>query len=225
MIRGGNVISMKWPTRKFLLSVIIASLSITAVLGIIGVLWTGLGETGAKILGSAIGVDVASVLTLCCARPATSALHRAVQVTGILSACLGVVTGLYVIWLAASGLGDVMTRTAVVLFLLAAASTHASLMLAWRTYNRPMRIVVPATILCIAAAELIANYVVFPGFDPGRESYLRALTVVLILDALGTILLLLLHRFGPPRSDTAVAGATVHHPSPNPSGVKLPAVL
>jgi len=186
---------------------------------------TGLGETGAKILGSAIGVDVASVLTLCCARPATSALHRAVQVTGILSACLGVVTGLYVIWLAASGLGDVMTRTAVVLFLLAAASTHASLMLAWRTYNRPMRIVVPATILCIAAAELIANYVVFPGFDPGRESYLRALTVVLILDALGTILLLLLHRFGPPRSDTAVAGATVHHPSPNPSGVKLPAVL
>jgi hypothetical protein len=217
---------MKWPTRKFLLSVIIASLSITAVLGIIGVLWTGLGETGAKILGSAIGVDIASVLTLCCARPATSALHRAVQVTGILSACLGVVTGLYVIWLAASGLGDVMTRTAVVLFLLAAAATHASLMLAWRTDNRPMRIVVPATILCIAAAtELIANYVVFPGFDPGREGYLRALSVVLILDALGTILILLLHRFGPPRSDTAAAGATVHHPSLNPSDVKLPAVL
>lgn len=217
---------MKWPTRKFLLSVIIVSLSITAVLGIIGVLWTGLGETGAKILGSAIGVDVASVLTLCCARPATSALHRAVQVTGILSACLGVVTGLYVIWLAARGLGDVMTRTAVVLFLLAAASTHVSLMLAWRTDNRPMRIVVPATILCIAAAtELIANYVVFPGFDPGRGGYLRALLVVLILDALGTILILLLHRFGPPQSDTAAAGATVHHPSSNPSDVKLPAVL
>jgi hypothetical protein len=217
---------MKWPPRKFLLSVIIASLSITAVLGIIGVLWPGFGETGAKILGSTIGVDVASVLTLCCARPAKSAWHRAVQVTGILSACLGVVTGLYVIWLPASGLGDGMTRTAVVLFLLAAASTHASLMLAWRTYNRPMRIVVPATILCIAAAtELIANYVVFPGFDPGRDGYLRALTVVLILAALGTILILLLHRFGPPRSDAAAAGATVHHPSPNPSDVRLPAVM
>jgi hypothetical protein len=217
---------MKWPPRKFLLNVIIASLSITAVLGIIAVLWPGFGETGAKILGSTTGVDVASVLTLCCARPAKSALHRAVQVTGILSACLGAVTGLYVIWLPASGLGDGMTRTAVVLFLLAAASTHASLMLAWRTYNRPMRIVVPATILCIAAAtELIANYVVFPGFDPGREGYLRALTVVLILDALGTILILLLHRFGPPRADTAAAGATVQYPSPNPSDVRLPAVM
>jgi hypothetical protein len=182
---------MKMPTRKFLLSVIIASLSITAVLGIVAVLWTGLGETGAKILGSAIGVDVASVLALCCTGPAKSAWRRAVQVTGILSACLGLVTGLYVIWLPASGLGDGMTRTAVVLFLLAAASTHASLMLAWRTYNRPMRIVVPATILCTAvAAVLIGNYVVFPGFDPGR-GYLRALTAVLILDALGTILILL----------------------------------
>ena len=218
---------MKFPTRKFLLNVIIASLSITAVLGIIAVLWTGLGETGAKILGSAIGVDVASVLTLCCAGLAKSPLHRAVQVTGTLSASLGLVSGLYVIWgaRAASGLEGGMTRTAVVLLLLAAASAHASGVLAWRTYNRPLRIVAPATILCIAAAaELIANYLVFPGFDPG-SGYLRALTTVLILDALGTILLLLLHRFGPPQSDTAAAGATVRHPSPDPSDAKLPAVL
>jgi hypothetical protein len=212
---------MKWPARKFLLSVIIASLSITAALGIVSILWAGLGETGAKILGSAIGVDVASVLTLCCTGPAKSALHRAVQVTGILSACLGLVTGLYVIWraAAASGPPEGMTRTAAVLFLLAAASAHASLVLAWRTYSRPMRIVVPATIVCIAAAaELIANYVVVPGFDPGR-GYLRALTAVLILDALGTIVILLLHRFGPPRSDTAAAGAS----SPRPAGRRWPA--
>ncbi len=202
---------MKLPTRRFLLSLIIASLSITAVLGIIAVLWAGLGEAGAKILGSAIGVDIASILTLCCTGPAKSALHRAVQVTGILSACLGVLTGLYVIWLA-SGPGEGMTRTAAVLFLLAAASAHVSGVLAWRTHNRPMRIVTPATILCTAAAaELIANYLVFPGFDPDR-GYLRALMAVLILDALGSILLLLLRRFGPPRSETAAAGATVRHP-------------
>jgi hypothetical protein len=197
------------------------------VLGIIAVLWTGLGEAGAKILGSAIGVDVASILTLCCAGPAKSALHRAVQVTGFLSASLGLVSGLYLIWRAgpAGGLEAGMTRTVVVLLLLAVASAHASGVLAWRPYNRPMRIVAPATILCIAAAaELIANYLVFPGFDPGR-GYLRALTAVLILDALGTIVLLLLHRFGPPQSDNAAAGATVRHPSPDPLDAKLPAVL
>jgi hypothetical protein len=193
---------MKFPTRKFLLNVVIASLSTTAVLGIIAVLWTGLGETGAKILGSAIGVDVASLLTLCCTGPTKSLWHRTVQVTGILSASLGLVSGLYVIWRpgTAGALEEGMTRTAVVLLLLAVASAHAFRVLAWRTYNRPMRLVAPATILCIAAAaELIANYLVFPGFDPGR-GYLRALVAMLILDALGTILLLLLHRFGPPRS-------------------------
>ena len=117
-----------------------------------------------------------------------------------------------------------MTRAAVALFLLAAASAHACLVLAWHTGSRPMRIVTPATILCIAAAaELIANYVVFPGFDPGRGSP-RALTAVLILDALGTIVILLLHRFGPPRSDAAGTGATVRRPSPDPSDVRLPAV-
>jgi hypothetical protein len=221
MVREGeiqkrNVRFMKWPTRKFLLSVIIASLSITAVLGIIGVLWAGLGETGAKILGSTIAVDVASVLTLSCTGQAKSAWHRAMQMTGILSACLSLVAGLYVIWLAgpASGLGGGMTRATVALLLLAVASTHASLMLAWPAFSRPMKIVVPTTILCIAvAAELIANYVIIPGFEPDR-GYLRAIAVVLILDALGTILILLLHRFGPPRPESAGAGVTVRQPSP-----------
>jgi hypothetical protein len=113
----------------------------------------------------------------------------------------------------------------VVLFLLASASAHASLILAWRTRARPMRIVAPATILCTAVAtELIANYVMFPGFSPDH-GYLRAIMAVLILDALGTILILILHRFGPPRSEPAAAEATVNHPPPGPSDAHQPAVL
>src|SRR5258708_32579718 len=96
---------MKMPPRKFLLFVFIISLSITAALGIIGVLWPGFGEAGGKMLGSATVVDVASILTLCCARQARSAVLRAAQVTGTLSACLSAVTGLYAIWLAVPGSG------------------------------------------------------------------------------------------------------------------------
>ena len=83
---------MKLPTRKFLLRFVIFSLSVTAVLGITGVLASGLGETGAKILGSAILADAASFLALCCSGRVTSAWQRAVQVTGIVSAGLGLVT-------------------------------------------------------------------------------------------------------------------------------------
>ena len=57
---------MKLPTRKFLLRLVIFSLSVTAVLGITGVLASGLGEIGAKILASAILADAASFLALCC---------------------------------------------------------------------------------------------------------------------------------------------------------------
>jgi hypothetical protein len=217
---------MKMPTRKFLLVVIIISLSITAALGITGVLWTGLGEVGGKMLGSALVVDVASILTLCCAGQARSAVLRAAQVTGTLSACLSAVAGLYALWLAAptSGLAEVVTRTAVVLLVLAVACAHACLLLAGRPYSRPVRIVAAATMACIAAAaELIGNYAVFPGFDPG-SGYLRALAAVLILDALGTIVVLILHRSRAPRSGTAT-GAAARHPSPGPPDAGLPAVL
>jgi hypothetical protein len=70
---------VKLPTRKFLLRFVIFSLSVTAVLGITGVLASGLGETGAKILGSAILADAASFLALCCSGRVTSSWQRAVQ--------------------------------------------------------------------------------------------------------------------------------------------------
>jgi hypothetical protein len=195
---------VKLPTRKFLLRFVIFSLSATAVLGIISVLWSGLGETGMKILGSAILADAASFLALCCSGRVTSAWQRAIQVTGIVGACLGLVTGLCSIWwgITAGGPGEGIGRAAAVLFILAAASAHASLLLPLRSHSRLARTVVTGTIICTAAAaELIANYALIPDFDPGN-GYDKALAVILILDVLGTILILFLHRFGPPRPAT-----------------------
>jgi hypothetical protein len=217
---------VKLPSRKFLLRLVIFSLSATAVLGIISVLWTGLGETGMKILGSAIAADAASFLALCCTGRVTSAWQRAIQLTGIMSACLGLAAGLYLIWwgVNAGGLGEGIGRAAAVLFILAAASAHASLLLRLRSRGRLPRTVVTGTVICTAAAaELIANYALFPNFDPGN-GYTKALAVILILDVLGTILILLLHRFGPPRDDAVPPGTVARNPSPSPPGAKLPSV-
>src|SRR3974390_1287863 len=98
----------KFLTRKFLLRLIVVLLSITAALGFIGVLWPGLGETGTKILISASAADAASILALCCTGRTTSALHRAIQLTGILSACAGFATAVYGIWfdVTINGVGD-----------------------------------------------------------------------------------------------------------------------
>jgi hypothetical protein len=217
---------VKLPTRKFLLRLVIFSLSATAVLGIISVLWAGLGETGTKILGSAIAADAASFLALCCTGRATSAWQRAIQLTGIVSACLGLAAGIYLIWwgMTAGGLGEGIGRATAALFILAAASAHASLLLPLRSHGRLARTVVTATVICTAAAaELIANYALVPNFDPGN-GYTKALTVILILDVLGTILLLLLHRLGPPRADAAPPEIAARNPSPSPPDTTMSSV-
>jgi hypothetical protein len=216
---------VKLPTRKFLLRFVIFSLSVTAVLGITGVLASGLGETGAKILGSAILADAASFLALCCSGRVTSAWQRAVQ-TGVVSAGLGLVTGIYLIWWGASadGVGEGIGRAAAAVFILAAASAHASLLLPLRSHSRLARTVVTGTVICTAAAaELIANYALIPNFDPGN-GYDKALAVILILDVLGTILVLFLHRFGPPRADAVPPGTPARNPSASPPDAKLPSV-
>ncbi len=188
---------MKSPARKPLLHIIIALLTATAILGVTSVLWSGLGETGMKILVSALGADAASLLALCCTSPAISGKHRAVQLTGVLSAGSGLAASLYLIWsgtAADGGPGEGVLRAAVVLWILAVASAHTALVLPRCPRPPSGRIIVAGTVLCTgAAAELVANYALFPGFEPGR-GYLRAVTVLLILDALGTILIMLLHR-------------------------------
>ena len=196
------------------------------MLGIAGVLWSGLGETGTKILGTAIAADAASFLALCCTGRVTSAWQRAVQVTGIVSACLGLLTGVYLIWWGASASGPraAIWRAAAALFVLAVASAHASLLLRLRPHGRLARAVVTGTVICTAAAaELIANYALVPNFDPGN-GYGKALAVILILDVLGTILILLLRRFGPPRADAVPAGTPARNPSAGPPEAKLPSV-
>jgi hypothetical protein len=93
-----------------------------------------------------------------------------------------------------------------------------------------MRILVPSTVLCTAVtAELIANYALFPHFSPGN-GYDKALQVALILGVLGTILILLLHRFGPARTAGGARKPEARPSSPRPSSprrsqAKLPAVL
>jgi hypothetical protein len=218
---------VKLPTRRSLLRLAIFSLSGTAVLGIISVLWAGgLGETGTKVLGSATAADAASFLALCCTGRVTSAWQRAVQVTGIVSACLGLVAGVYLIWWGASagGPGEAIGRAAAALFILAAASAHAALLLRLRPHGRLARTVVTGTVICTAvAAELIANYALVPNFGPGN-GYGKALAVILILDVLGTIVTLLLRRFGPPRADAVPPGTPARNPSAGPPGARLTSV-
>jgi hypothetical protein len=200
---------VKLPARKTFLYLVIASVSVSAILGIVAVLQGGLGGSDSirsRILLTTVEVDAASALALCCMTTVKSALHRAVRLTGLVTVFAGFALGICFTWrsLPASGIGDVMRRAGAVSAILAVASAQASLLLLSLSYNRLVRIVVLGTIVCTAAAaELIANYALIPGFGPGA-GYARAIGATAILDGLGTILTVLLRRFsGSPRVATA----------------------
>jgi hypothetical protein len=191
--------------RRAVLRVVIFSLLVTAALGITAVLGGSFGETDISILGSAALIDAASLLVLACAGTATSAFHRWIQLTGILAAFAGLVSGLSFIWFApdepTGGLEIGILRATGVVVILAIVAAHASVVLSWRSSGRLTGIVVPGTLLCTAVAgELIANYAAVPGFSPGT-GYNNAIEIALILGVLGTILALLVRRFGPRRSE------------------------
>lgn len=73
---------MRMPTRKFFLTIILSSLAVTALLGIIAIVSSALGDIGSKVLATTIALDIASVLALCCAGKAVSGFHKAVQAVG-----------------------------------------------------------------------------------------------------------------------------------------------
>lgn len=201
---------MTSPARKLLLRISIVLLTVTAMLGVASVLWSGFGQTGGKILLSAVGADAASLLALCCAGPAVSAGHRAVQATGVLSACGGLVAGLCFLWsgpIVAGGAGEGALRAAIVLWAITVASAHTALLYPLHPLAKRGRVLVAGTALCTwAAAELVANFALIRDFTP-VGAYFKALTVLLILGALGTIVIVLLHRFGPPGADRNGAGS------------------
>jgi hypothetical protein len=197
---------MQLPSRRFFLTIIVSSLALTALLGIVAILTSALGDVGSKVLGTTIAVDVAAVLALCCAGKTQDQLHKTVQFLGVLSALIALLFAIYLVWADSlfSGGSEGMLRAFGVFSVLAVAAAHSCLILPSMNYNQNVRTIVRSTLLFIAVvAELLINYFAIPNFSPG-DSYGKAIGVFLILDVLGTILIPLVRRFTP--AEASVGG-------------------
>jgi hypothetical protein len=199
---------MQLPSRRFFITGVVASLGVTALLGIISIITSGLGDIGTKILISTGEVDFAAVLALGCAGNTSTKLHKRIQTLGLLSIFTGLVLGIYLTWTFKlfESQDDIVLKTFGVMFVLAISSAHACQILPLMVYNRILDRLVRGTVVCIAiVAGLVINAIVFPEISTG-ETYYKFVGIVLILDVFGTILIPVLRRFGPPRTgqpDTA----------------------
>lgn len=183
-------------SRRFFVQVLIASLVISAVLGIIAIIAGDLGDLGSKVLATTVTVDFLSILGLCCAGVSRTQLHRIAQIIGIASAVILLVLALYLIWNTGlyEELEDSLNRASISFTILAVAAAHACLVLPSAIISSRLSAIVNATVGFITiVAVLLLIWASAPEFNPG-DWYIKVLGVALILDVLGTLLVFIFRR-------------------------------
>lgn len=187
--------------RRAAIIAIVISLAVAALIGIVAVLTGGFGDEQFKVTLSTLLLATFSITSLCHLAVVAGPL-RVVGWIGIAASFIAVVSGSWLIWRPWDGWDDwtgLMLNTMFVSLILAVSLAHANLLLLLGERRNPaIRIGLYATLVFVAVlAALIAVPIVTNEGIPGENGdlYWRAVTVVAILDVLGTIVVPVLSRF------------------------------
>ena len=174
--------------RRFVVSAVIGSFSLAALMGIVALLSPGrFGDTEARVLGTTASVGVESVAALCYLSVSGRRRWAWLGVAGAAVSLVALTSLLITIWGSVNdGVGRTFASSAVV----AATLAQASLLIALAARRGTTRLLVGT----LGAAGVVAGMVVVPiltrSEPPG--GYFRLLGVIAILDALGSVALVAL---------------------------------
>jgi hypothetical protein len=200
--------------RRIAIIVIIASLAVTAAIGIIALLSGDFDDTQWRILGTTSLVAAFSILSLCHLAVVGRAV-RFVGFAGLTVTAVGLVLGLVLIWTDMTARVDLseVWRWFSVTWVIAVSLAHANLLLLLSSRRRA--VIRWGLWLTLAMITIVAAMIVLPILNsdiPGdqADSYWRAFGVVAILDVLGTIAVPVLSLF-----------LRDEHPEPEPEPVGM----
>jgi hypothetical protein len=175
--------------RRLFLYVLIASVLLSAVMGIVALLSETLGETEIKVLMSTLCVAGASILAMACAAAWEKGRARRFAGPGMVLSILGFGLFLFLIWKEFES--DSQAKTSVTLIIAATFCAHAALLLLLRVADR-FRRVQSATIVMTA---LLGGLLVWMLWAPQElADTWRILGILGILGTAGTILTAVFHR-------------------------------
>lgn len=185
--------------RRTAIIVLIAAVTIAAVLGILALVTGEFGETQGKVLGTTATIAAFSTLALCHLTQFSRPL-RVVGWAGLIASVLAAVPPLVLIWSDWSFFDDTgwlefWWKSFGVLAILATSLAQANLLLL--LIARPQALIRLVLWITIAAIALVAVLLWLPiltdgdvpGGGPAAETYWRFFGLVAILDAVGTIVL------------------------------------
>jgi hypothetical protein len=186
--------------RRWFLTALIGSLVISAVIAIFILIFGGeFDETEGKILFTTLSVSFFSLTGLGSAAPLERGSRSPLAYLGLALAVGGFIfflLGIWTSWLEEENYGNSMGIVAIFSFSFAQAG-----MLSLVRLQDTARILTPATMLIIFALAALASTLIIR--EDSGTGYFRALGVLAVVDALGTVTIPLLGRMTPREAPAA----------------------
>jgi hypothetical protein len=179
--------------KRVFLQTVIATLVLTALVGIYVFLFGTFGKTEAKILGTTLTICYFSITSLACSAAFEKKRYPLLFVPGLVVGIAGFllfIPGIWVEWFEVKALAKLMGIVGVLSF-----SFAQTCLLSLAPLQRRQVGVFYAAVTCILAlAAIISGMIVF---EPHDEQWIvRVLGVVAILDACFSLCVPILHRLG-----------------------------
>ena len=179
--------------KRAFLQAIIATLVVTALVGIYVFLFGTFGKTEAKILGTTLAICYFSTTSLACSAAFEKKRHPALSLPGLALGVLGLaffIPSIWAEWLDTEAVGKAMGIIGVLSFSLAQACLLSLVPLqrrhAWVFYA--------AVALILALAATISGIIIVEPHD--EDLIVRVIGVVAILDGCFSLCVPILHRLG-----------------------------
>ncbi|NNE65403.1 MAG: DUF5320 domain-containing protein [Pyrinomonadaceae bacterium] len=190
-------------TKRVFLYLLIASVAVSALLGIGVILLGQFGETESRILGTSLTITVMSLLGLACGANFESGRLKLVPIAGIGLAVISALIWIVIIWSNADG-SEYVLKTVFTSTLLATAFSYSSLInfadlekkFVWAQY---------AAYLAAAFLVGVLLYVIWINNEPNEEVMARIIGSNSVLLAALTVIVPIFHKLsGPPDEKAAL---------------------
>jgi hypothetical protein len=179
-------------SKKFFLYLLVASVGVSALVGISVVLFGDFGEFETRVLLTTLTVTVTSVLGLACGAYLETGRGRLMPLAGIGFAALSAGLWIFLLWHGTVH-SDLFVKTLFSATLLAAACSHLSL-LSLARLDRKFLWAQRAAHLLIWSLTLLVLYLIWQFFENVSDFLTRLTGVLSILVAALTVLMPVLHR-------------------------------
>lgn len=193
--------------RRVFLYLLIASVSISALLGIGVILFGDFGDLEAKVLLTSLTITVTSILGLACGAAMEAGRGRVVPITGIVTSVIAAVMWLIIVW-NWQDQADIFAKILVTITLAAVSLAHVSLLSLARLDGRFIwsRYAVNAAVATLSG---YLTYLIWTSFENEPDVSGRFIGVMSIIIAAITVATPIFHKLSGDETDVEKIDAEI----------------